>query len=416
MEKKDAGENAARIRIDKTTGGRQTMPDKKKLLFIIISLHIGGAERSLLNLLTLLPPEKYDIDLLLFRREGDFLDQIPPHVRLLEPPEDVERLYGSVKKSGRYMPVKVWGTALGKLMEPKVFEGRLYRWKHVYSRALHTMPGHWNVAAAYLEGEPTYYVADFVSADKKLCWVHNDYLSLSHDPKYDAPAFRKMDQIVTISSTCLDVLRKTFPELADKMRLVENISSSSVVRRQAEAYMPEEYAAGGFNILSVGRLTEQKGFDMAIDAAAKLKKKGLRFCWHIMGNGEKKDELTAQIDKQHVSDCVKLIGIRSNPYPYMLHADLLAQTSRWEGKSVVLDEAKMIGVPILCTRYKTAENQIIDGKDGVIVPVSADGIAEGIEGMIRDEARRRQMISYQRAHDYDNRSELARYEQLFDEV
>ena len=392
------------------------MSEKKKLLFVILNLNIGGAERSLLNLLSLLPPEKYEIDLLLFKREGVFLEQIPSHVHLLEPPEDLARLYGPVKNAGRYLPVKLFGSALGKLMEPKLFEGRIYRWKHFYRRTLRTLPGQWDVAAAYLEGEPIYYVADFVNARKKLCWIHNDYQSLPLDPRYDALMFREMDQIVTISTTCLEVLQETFPEFTEKMRLIENISSSQVVRGQARAFVPEEYGSDRFNILSVGRLAEQKGYDLAIDAAAILKGKGLGFCWYIMGVGEKKDELMAQIDRLGVSDCVKLIGARSNPYPYMLHADLLAQTSRWEGKSVVLDEAKMIGVPILCTRYNTAGNQIEDGMDGVLVPVSAEGIAERIEGLIRDAELRQRIIDYQRAHDYDNRSELARYEQLFDEV
>ena len=109
-------------------------------------------------------------------------------------------------------------------MEPKLFEGRIYRWKHFYSRTLRTLPGQWDVAAAYLEGEPIYYVADFVNAGKKLCWIHNDYQSLPLDPQYDALMFREMDKIVTISTTCLEVLQETFPEFTEKMRLIENIS------------------------------------------------------------------------------------------------------------------------------------------------------------------------------------------------
>ena len=100
----------------------------------------------------------------------------------------------------------------------------------------------------------------------------------------------------------------------------------------------------------------------------------------------------------------------------MLHADLLAQTSRWEGKSIVLDEAKMIGVPILCTRYNTVENQIADGREGLIVPIGPEGIAEGIGRLMDDPAMRQRMIDYQRSQDYDNRSELVKYEQLFGEV
>lgn len=391
------------------------MTEKKKLLFVTIRLNSGGAERSLLNLLSMLSPERYDIDLLLFKREGEFIDQIPPHVRLLEPPEDLKRLYSPTKEAGRYLLAKVLGTAMGKLMEPKLFEGRYYRWHRVYRRVLRPLPGKWDVAIAYLEGEPTYYVADFVDARTKLCWVHSDYSASPLDPRYDAPAFEKMDHIVTISPICLDALRKAFPQYVDKMHALENISAPAIVQGQARAFVPEEFS-DGFNILSVGRLTEAKGFDFAIDAAAMLKQGGRRFRWYILGNGELKDALSAQIAQRQVSDCVRLLGARTNPYPYMLHADLLAQTSRWEGKSMVLDEAKMIGVPILCTRYNTVENQIADGREGLIVPVSPEGIAEGIGRLMDDPAMRRRMIDYQRSQDYDNRSELAKYEQLFNEV
>ena len=250
------------------------MTDKKKLLFVTIRLNSGGAERSLLNLLSMLSPEKYDIDLLLFKREGEFIDQIPPHVRLLEPPEDLKRLYSPIAGSGRYLPAKVLGTALGKLMEPKLFEGRYYRWHHVYRHVLRPLPGKWDVAIAYLEGEPTYYVADFVDAKTKLCWVHSDYSASPLDPRYDAPAFEKMDHIITISAICLDALRKAFPQFADKMHVLENISASSIVQGQARAFVPEEFS-DGFNILSVGRLAEVKGFDFAIDAAALLKEQGI---------------------------------------------------------------------------------------------------------------------------------------------
>ena len=392
------------------------MSAKKRLLFVTTRLNSGGAERSLLNLLSLLPQEKYEIDLMLFKRIGEFIDQVPSHVRMIDPPEDLKRLYSPSSQAGRYLPAKLVGTALGKLMEPRRFEGRFYRWRHMYSRVLRPMPGEWDVAAAYLEGEPTYYVADFVSAKKKLCWVHGDYISSPLDPRYDRPAFQKMDKVITISPTCLEALQRTFPEFEDKLLMLQNITSSEVVRAQARAFLPEEYAADRFNILSIGRLVEDKGFDLAIDAAALLKQRGLRFQWSIMGAGELKDALTAQIARRQVEDCVKLISARTNPCPYMLHADLLAQTSRREGKSMVLDEAKMIGVPILCTQYNTVGNQIRGIDEGMIVPISAEGIAQGVDALMRNEGLRQRMVAYQRAHDYDNRSELARYEKLFDEV
>ena len=79
----------------------------KKILFAIYSLSYGGAERSLVNLLQELPEDKYQIDLLLFQKKGDFIKQLPPWISVLEPPKALKSLYAPVQRSGRYVFTKV---------------------------------------------------------------------------------------------------------------------------------------------------------------------------------------------------------------------------------------------------------------------------------------------------------------------
>lgn len=386
-----------------------------RILFIILDLRCGGAERSLINLLTVLPPERYDVDLLLFRKEGDFLPLVPENVHILETPEALARLYGPLRRSGRLLPTRLAGTLAGRLLDGRARKGRMMvRWKHFYGRAIADLPGHYDVAAAYLEGESAYYLCDHVQAGRKIAWIHNDYDRLGLRAEDEIAYFRRLDALVTVSDTCRDVLAEAFPELRGRIHLLGNITSAEAVRRQADGPMPADMHGDRFTILSVGRLQEAKGFDMAIDAAAMLKAKGIDFEWLILGKGDLRRALEERIARRGVQEQVKLLGVRANPYVYMKHADLLVQSSRFEGKSIAVDEAKMIGLPVLLTRYSTARDQVDDGKDGWIVDMDAASIAEGIERAVRDPARLKAVRDDQLAHDYDNVSELAGYEALFD--
>ena len=71
----------------------------KKILVVMSTLYNGGAERSLVNFLNELPQDKYEIDLLLFKREGMFMKQLPSYVKVLDTPKELKQLYGSVKKA-----------------------------------------------------------------------------------------------------------------------------------------------------------------------------------------------------------------------------------------------------------------------------------------------------------------------------
>ena len=194
--------------------------------------------------------------------------------------------------------------------------------------------------------------------------------------------FGKVDCVVGISNKCVEILKETFPEMSDKIKLLPNLISTKSIERQAKQFYPNEYSeAADVIILSIGRLTELKGFDMAIESAYLLKNKGIKFSWFILGQGELKKDLEELIKKYDVQDCVKLLGSRNNPYPYIKYATIVVQTSRYEGKSMVLDEAKILSKPIVVTNYDTVKDQIND-EEGIIVDMKPQAISKGIIELI----------------------------------
>lgn len=389
----------------------------KKILFVIYALNNGGAERSLVNLLTEIDFTKYEVDLLLFAREGMFLVQVPDSVNIVQGPKVLEALYTQKKeqKNIKFEVYKYIATIVSHVCEKGLQAQNAYRWIKFYSKITPKLEKKYDLAIAYISRDIMYYVDEKVNADKKMVFIHNDYRAAGHPKKYDEPYFRRMDALITISDTCTEVLKEEFPDLKEKIYNLPNIISSGAIRKRASEKNVEEFSAyKGIKIVSVGRLNVQKGFDLAIAAAVLLKKKGLKFKWLILGNGELMSELSDQIKKNHVEDEIILIGSRENPYIYMKSADVVAQTSRWEGKSVVLDEAKIIGTPIVTTNYPTAKDQIINEKEGIIVDMTPIAIAEGIERLAENKKLKENIHEYLINHEYGNIEEMKKYYSVFD--
>lgn len=386
----------------------------KKVLFAIYALGYGGAERALVNLLNELPQDRYQVNLLLFQRKGDFLKQVPAWVNVLQTPDAMDKLYGPMKQAGRYLLPKLLGKVLSCAARKTKKAQNAWRWKHFFRERIPKLPGHYDVAVAFSGSEIQYFIADHVDADRRIVFVHNDYRTAKYSAEDDEPYFARMDEIVSISEKCVDVLREIFPQYSGRMSYLENITSSAVVRARAEEFNPPEFAQEGINILSVGRLWPQKGFDLAVDAAAILKEQGVKFRWYVVGEGSLRQELQSRIDAKGLTEDFLLLGVRSNPYPYMHHCDVLVQSSRYEGKSVVLDEAKMLCKPIVATAYPTVADQVADGLEGVVIPMTPEGIAEGICRMLQDEEARTKCINYLQTHEYGNQAEVAKYIALLD--
>ena len=242
-----------------------------------------------------------------------------------------------------------------------------------------------------------------------------DNIKKNEDASVYKEYFHEADKVVSISDKCVKVLQDNYPDMRNKFVFLPNLTSSVVLKNTAKADIDEKFSKDIFNIVSVGRLTEAKGFDMAIDALKMLKERKVPVHWWIVGDGELRESLEKQVRNNGVEQYLTFLGSKSNPYPYMNNADLVVQTSRWEGKSVVLDEAKILGKPILATAYATVKDQVINGKEGVIVEMNAEAIALGIDHLMKDKSTLNNIQQYLMSHDYGNQNEIIKYYELFEQ-
>lgn len=379
----------------------------KNILIVMNSLYNGGAEKSLVNFLNEIPPQKYNIDLLLFKEEGMFLEQVPKHINRVTTSQDIKILYGNPHDAGWRIIIKLVATIISRVLAKGVHSQKGFRWHHFYSKRLKIVSKVYDIAIAYTSGEIMYYIDEKVVADKKVVFIHNDYKSEKYSKKHDYDHLRNMSSIISISQTCVDVLKEEFPEFKDKIMLLPNISSSIVIKKRSNEFIPAEYSSFTTNILSIGRLCEQKGFDLAIKAAYILKQSSHNFKWFIIGTGKLRVELQEQVNTLGLHDTFIFLGSKSNPYPYISNCSILVQSSRYEGKSVVIDEAKILGKPIVATKYPTINDQINE-HEGIIVGLDATEIANGILQMLKSgthESYSRYLLS----KEYGNQDDINLY-------
>ncbi len=395
----------------------------KKICFVMPRMGMGGAEKSLLSLLHILAEHPdLQVDLLLFKREGELLELLPPSVRVIQPEESLRVIFSpfSLKNCRNLRTVcatflRPVATAISRLLSKKHNRRMQIRWKYAYRHLIAPWQEHYDYACGYLDGESIYYVVDKMQADKKYGWCQNEYDAMGFDARDDAYYYEKLDRIISLPDRCLEKLQNHFPAQAHKMVPISPASIPEYVRNCAQAPCDPAFAEfDGCKLLSMGRLVEQKGFDIAIEAAAKMKQAGLRFRWCIMGNGPLRKALEQQIADLDVGDCVYLPGVFINPYPWAKAATMFVQPSRFEGKSVVLMECKMLGLPTVATDYATVKDQLTDGVNGVIVPMNAQALADGILALAQDENKLASIREALEHEVFDDQLVKEAYTELFD--
>ncbi|MCI5900096.1 MAG: glycosyltransferase [Lachnospiraceae bacterium] len=394
---------------------------KKSILFVIDSLTLGGAEKSLVTLLNLLDYSKYNVDLLLFAQGGAFQKLLPLEVNLLPVPDYYA--YNSIPWSKFGKKIKEIDKMLAQLRYSVVLRKRKYThtekavlfWKNS-RKCFSTMPQQYDVAIAYAQGVPTFFVAEKVKARKKAAWINVTYIPTGKYFNFIKPMYESFDVVNAVSEAVASEVQDTFGIPNSKIMIMKDILDVDFAIKMAE--MPSEahveMAGDGIKILTVGRYAYMKGYDLAIDAAKILLEKGIKFKWYALGEGAIRKELEQQIEKNELKEQFILLGSRNNPYPYFKECDLYVQTSKYEGFGITLAEAKMFNKPIVTTNFNAVSAQFVNEKNGLIVDISARAIADGIMRMIMDSELRDYCVANEKSEKKGNSEEIEKLYQIIE--
>lgn len=379
----------------------------RNVLIVSHTMEIGGAEKALLGLLSAFDYTKYNVDLFLYHHEGELMHFLPKEVNLL--PE--HKSYASLAKPlKQVIKNRAFGTLFGRykgknaaleyIARNRIRDGSyvFIDYSHRYTRFL--MPKitdkKYDAVISFLT--PHYFAAEKVTADKRIAWIHTDYSYIEIDVASELEMWSAYDTIVSISDKVTDAFLEKFPELADRIVIVENIHPAEFIRELAEEFdvsseMPDD---GYVKFLSVGRFCHAKNFDNVPDICSRLD----NVKWYIIGFGGDEELIKRKIIEAGVEDRVILLGKKVNPYPYFKACDFYIQPSRYEGNAVTVNEALILGKKVAITNYTTAESQIKNGIDGVIVPLENEKCAEALNNFIKDTALQEKIINNATNSDY----------------
>lgn len=330
------------------------------LLFLIPTLCDRGAERVLVNLAN-------NLDKTRFRVTVQTLFDVGENRALLH--DDVEYIGG--------LPFIFRGNVtLMKLMSPRFLYDRIIGDRR------------YDILIAYLEGPAARIISGCPFKEvKKLAWIHvqlrtKEYAKVGfHSYQEALQSYSRFDRIVCVSETVKQDFEQQFPLKAE---VLYNVNEDAQIRELAEQGEDEiRCPSDSINLVSVGKLDKQKGYDRLIKVHDRLLKAGYHIHIYIIGSGNERHNLEKEIVSRNLQDSFHLLGYQSNPYKFMAKADLYVCSSFYEGLSTSVTEALILGLPVVSTLCSGAKELLGDNNEfGLVVPNSEDGLFEGIKKMI----------------------------------
>ncbi len=357
---------------------------KKKLIFITQALWFGGIETALVNLLRRLDEEKYDITVLILRKERDLASRLPESCRLIvgdreeavsfQAPYRWARLFHLTEEAAD--PSLLHRAVMWLVPAIKWVENRLYI---RYIRR--NLPEETYDTAIIYSDVAAETAVRAVNARKFLMVYHHGAMRRVY---HDTIGYRKSEAILTVSKIQEQKLRAFRPEFAEKMQTVHNLTDVLAIREKGNATLDAAFAQDRFHIVTCGRISPEKGMDLAVQACAKLIGKGYPIHWWLVGGGPAEEDVKQEIRRVGMQEHITITGMQANPYPYIRRADLYVQPSRFEGYPMSILEALILGRPIVSTDNGGAGEILRDGVTGILCPICAEGIASAVEALLKD--------------------------------
>jgi glycosyltransferase involved in cell wall biosynthesis len=271
-----------------------------------------------------------------------------------------------------------------------------------------------NVDEKLLYGGCNEFVLHRVKAKEKITFLHCDFSNYGGNTPYNRKLYERFHKIAAVSEGCRRSFIDTLPKLATQTFCVYNCQNFSEYELKANNN-PIHYPKEGLNIVTVARLSAEKGILRGIDVMNRLLQEGYLIRWIIVGEGSQRTEIEEKIVNSAGSKCIFLYGNQDNPYRFMKNADVFLLPSFHEAAPMVIDEAKCLGLPIIITDTTSAKERVAEGKEGFVCPNSEEGIYQTLKNLLVNPEGLRQYRSYLLKQRYSNEVALSQFQLLINE-
>ncbi|MBR0047420.1 MAG: glycosyltransferase [Bacteroidaceae bacterium] len=364
--------------------------DKKKILFINGHLNAGGVERSLVDVLRHFDYGKYEVDLLLLEGTGDYLEEIPQNVNVI--------MY-SLNDAGGPLLSTCW---------KNLVHGRwvllFYRFLMLLSSKRGNEVMRWarpmfcngnrryNVVIGYRPNMATTFAAYTFHADRRLAWWHHGEMNICGRHRIElAHEYERMDAVIAVSESSAQLVKETFPDIKEKVRVIPNMLCVEEIREKAQSEVINMSSAC-CNIISVGRMSPEKNMAFCVDVAWELRERMFSFHWYMVGDGVDMELVKRKIEKNNLTDWFTITGNLPNPYPYIQSADLLFHPSLVESQGLTVLEAMALGTPVVVVESAGPKEFIENGVNGIMIVAEVGVAASTIEKLCREKILLQDMV------------------------
>ena len=371
---------------------------KKKIFIAIHSLSFGGAQKSLISALNAIDYSTNEVTLYVRNENCALLPLVNKNVSSIIINDD--------KKDYEKTPHALFLFIVSKIFEFfhlnntgfRLKEKRYVNKKRIsYEQKRYRFHlSEFDVGVAYISDSTAQFVSGCINAKRKICF-HFD--SVDNDSEYHEYIFSKFDSIVTDSFGTASMLKKAHPSQKEKIKVIKNYINYHQVIEQSKCF---EVKRKGHRILicTCGRMTYDKGYDIAVMVAKHLKEKNVDFYWYFVGDGDKREIIDELIKNSDLSDRIELTGMQKNPYPYMKACDIYVQPSRNESYGITITEAKMLNKVIVSTNTVGGCEQIVPNINGILSEMDPYMMAEDIIRCLADITLTDSIISNLKSIDY----------------
>lgn len=324
----------------------------KNILFVIPEYSFGGTNKSLQNLINLLDTTKYKVYVYcLYEDGGNYYKNV---------------FKKFIVKKGLFYYFLHDNVVTRKILGAYQRLNKNYQSHWLYKHEARRLEKKYNfdIVISYQELLSTEFVSYF-KVPKKIAWVQCDYPVLVGKSRYDEDLsyYQKYHTVVCVSNYATQSMKSFYPQLSVTFAAIYNTLDVDFIRNKSKEGK-SGFDKSVFNMVSVGRVTEVKGFKLIPAMVSKLKERVTKpFKWYIIGDGEDMGEMQTLIKSMKVEDYIVLLGYQDNPYPYIYDADLYVCTSESESFSYTIAESKVLHTPVLSNDFPVAY-EVVSEKEG----------------------------------------------------
>lgn len=382
---------------------------RKRIAILLPWLKMGGTNKVAIRFMEELV-QFCDVTLILSQNVGELLDDVPKGVRVI-----IDEM-----TPFREMFVKdIKGFRIGYVIQDLIYYLRVKtghdnidNYRYIVRRHPHIVKDVFDCAISYHGQSPERLLNLIyrIHSRKKAVWIHGEMSFPEDQCRRMEKYYRKMDQYFFVSKPTKDAFIQKISIDPQKTTVYYNRLNGQEILEKSQEAMEDGFSEETVNLLTVGRVSAEKGQDMIPKIVRELNEKGYAVCWYVIGDGPGLGRLKGLIQKENVSDRVVLLGVKNNPYPYMKACDIYVQPSYTEGYSTTICEAGILGKAIIGTKPSGGiRDQIENGESGLIVDASVEGLEQGIIRLLEDPLLRKKFEQNILKKDFEGKGEIRKF-------